>query len=283
MRRFLPSIGIFLLGVLIIAVVVMKFAEIILLGMVLALFCFVYAVLLLLAAEGILKRSKRGEITSKGIKWEIREEPVRVVLPHNPTNTTDSEKAKKLCEEGRQCVSQKKAGQDVDLDKALSLFERASELDEDFWEAQLNVAALKLLQGNTKDALAIASHLRTRFADVPLAFVKSTLIIAKIEELLISKNDPQASQQGAYKKLARLLEESLDKQTDHLTTRISLGRVYLLAGETKDTLEKFLTESLKDDNFAEAFRKALEAEGLTREFEDEHPELYKLLKQEGNQ
>lgn len=280
MRRFLPSIGIFILGVLIIAVVVMKFAEVLLLGMVLAFLCFVYAVLLLLAAEGVLKRSKRGEITSKGIKWELREEPVRIVLPQNPTNTTNSERAKKLCEEGRKCVSQKKAGHDVDLDKALSLFEQASELDENFWEAQLNVAALKLLQGNTKDALAIASHLRTRFADIPLAFAKSILIIAKIEELLISEKAPETSQRQTYKKLARMLEESLTKQRDHLTTRISLGRVYILAGEKKETLEKFLRESLEYDNFTKAFSKALETEGLTREFEDEYPELHKLLKQE---
>jgi hypothetical protein len=67
-----------------------------------------------------------------GIKvdWRVRtDDPIDLVKSSNPTNSTNSADAKRLCDDGREIISAKAKGETVELMRALSCFEKALKLN----------------------------------------------------------------------------------------------------------------------------------------------------------
>jgi tetratricopeptide (TPR) repeat protein len=229
--------------------------------------------LLLPAIDNVIRKARKGKLSPRGIEWETRTELVRIAVPTNPTNTTDRAEAIRLCEQGRMIVREH-----GDLETALELFTRAFRLDNRYWEALVNQANILFLLGRVHDAVSAANRVRTQFDNIGLAYAKATLVIAKTLEMRILESASEEQQEADYRMISGLLEESLTKLKSHITTRTSLGRVMLLSGTHKETIEKFIEESLEYDEFAEAFLKALEAEKkLTERFREEFPALWKKL------
>lgn len=235
--------------------------------------------------EGLSKRKGRGEISfspAKGatIKWEVRsDQPIRTILPENPTNSTENPEALRLCDEGRALIKLKSSGEDVNLDVALEKFRQSAILDPKYWEPRINIAECFLLSGRMIEAFSEAESIRLLFSETaPLAFVKAGLIIAKVIEEGISPEDQEGDRRSRYRVIANLLRENLEKCPDHLTTMISMGRVLLLAGAPEGELKEFLFQAKRLRAFREEFRRSLEREGMTEAFSSQFPEFFK----EGN-
>lgn len=236
--------------------------------------------LLLPAIEVALRKASKAKVTPTSIEWEIRREPVRVVVPTTPTNTTSHEEAVRRCDEGRSILASKQRGEEVDLDQAIASFETAVRLSPDYWEALFNLAAALLFKGQAALARSVAEKVLHRFGSVePLAHSKAALLIAKVDELRIAEDDAEREQESRYSAIASDLEKSLRQNPSHITTRLSLGRVYLYARTEEEKIHSFIDESLQFPDFRRSFSDALDKEGLVEEFVDRYPVLARHLRE----
>jgi hypothetical protein len=204
--------------------------------------------------------------------WTARvDNPIRTVIPDHPTDTTTNEEAKKLCQEGRDLVAPKATGKEANLNLAFEKFYTAYKLDTNYWEPRINIAQILLIWGQLDRAYGWAADVRTNFSEIKAAFVKAGLIMAEIMERRIDPKMSKESLQSEFKKIATILEDSLKKDPEHLTTRYSLGRVLLLCGVDKKIIEDFLMESIKYKDFRERFRDILQSTGLKNMFKKDFP------------
>jgi len=235
--------------------------------------------LLLPAIESALKKASKAKVTPTSIEWDIRREPVRVVVPSNPSNSTSHKKAVEKCNKGRSILASKQKGEEVNIDEAISCFSEAVKLSPEYWEPRLNMAAAFLFKGEAINARNVAEKVLHRFGPVePLAYSKAALLIAKVDELRIPEEDTEAEQESKYSAIASDLEESLRRNPSHITTRLSLGRVYLYSKAPEDKVCSFINESLHFPDFRSCFSDALVKEGLTEEFTTRFPSLAEQLR-----
>ena len=213
------------------------------------------------------------------IEWEIRSEPVRVVVPTNPTNSTSHKEAVQMCDKGRSILASKQRGEEVNINEAISYFSKAAQLSPEYWEPRLNKASALLFKGQALQARNVAEKVLHQFGSVdPLAYSKAALLIAKVDELRISENDTETEQESKYSTIASDLEKSLLRNPSHITTRLSLGRVYLYSRAPEEKICSFVKESLRFPDFRSCFSDALSNEGLTEEFYNRFPVLAEHLR-----
>ena len=225
-------------------------------------------------------RPGKGEITidpkkSLTVKWEVRsDQPIRTVFPDRPSDSTTNQEAISLANEGRALIKAKGHGHEVNLSTALTKFEQAAHLDDNYWEPRINIIQILLLTGHLKDAFTEAHAVRAKFGDIPLAFAKSGLLIARVMEQGLSDDDPETKRQSTYKTIANVLQDNLHHCSGHVTTMISLGRALLLAGASANDMHDFLSGSFQYPDFVTAFKQALEREQLLDQFNRQFPGFF---------
>lgn len=208
------------------------------------------------------------------IEWDVRSDyAIRTVFPEIPTDSTKNVQAISLANEGRALVKVKSSNPEVDLSAALEKFQQAAALDKEYWEPRINIAQILLLSGQLKDAFSEAESVRLVFRDVPLAYAKAGLIIARVMEQGISGDDPDEMRNARYAQIAALLKENLERCAGHLTTMTSLGRALILAGEETEVIREFLSDALQYPEFVSAFKHTLEKEELLQQFNEQFPGL----------
>lgn len=229
--------------------------------------------------DAMTHRKVSGELnlsatTGVTVKWEVlSDQPIRTVFPENPTDTTNNEEARQLTQDGRAIVRSKNTQGDVDLSTAFEKFRAAANLDRGYWEPRVNIAQILLLTGNLKDAFAEAGSIRVAYEEIPLAYAKAGLIMARVIEQGISEEDTEEDRKGKYHMAQGILQQNLMKCPGHVTSMTSLGRTMLLAGADTQQMREYLNEAIQYREFAEEFRKALDREEMLDAFSSQFPEF----------
>lgn len=232
--------------------------------------------------QNVASRKGKGQIDfspTKGVsfQWEVRSnQPIRTVLPTEPTNTTQNERAISLCEEGRLLISSQSTNKDALLDEAYSKFKAAATLDPGYWEPRLNIAQILLLRGKLKDAFSEAESIRLIYPETPLAFAKAGLIMARSIEQQIGLDDPIDERQRQYQTICNILRGNLKHCSGHLTSLMSLGRAMLLAGASVEEMSSFLEVAARIPEFKEQFFDALKREGILDKFKEQFPDFFDI-------
>ncbi len=228
--------------------------------------------------RNLLKTSESIKIGPTYMKFESqwtasRTKPIHTIIPTIVTDATSNEKAKALCERGREYVAPKEKGTPVDLDAAMRCFQEAAELDNDYWEPRINIAQILLLKGLLKESFAAATEVHIRFRSDKLAYVKAGLIMAKVLEQRMPPGQKLAEKRVGYGAIMELLQENLRSLPEHLTSRISLGCALLeFQGEASE-IRAFILGSAVFPGFMEAFVEALKKEGLFDQFRSQFPDI----------
>lgn len=241
---------------------------------------FVSALFLLYPAiEKLTDKKGTGELSfspAKGvtISWEVRsDQPIRTVIPENPTDSTKNQKAKALCDQGRSLVKRKTKDKNADLKSALNKFKEAAELDKDYWEPRVNIAQIYLLTGRLEEAFSEAESIRLVFSSEPLAYAKAGLILARVIEQGLSKDDSAEVKRDKYQVVNKILERNLDVCKGHLTSMISLGRAKILAGADDSEMSSYIKDAMQYKGFKDEFKKSLEREKMLDKFNESFPTL----------
>lgn len=182
----------------------------------------------------------------KTTEWTLHSyEPFRTYMPTNVTDATSNTEAKRLCDEGRKIIQSKDKNASPDLDRAFKLFSLASRLDDDYWEPQANMANIKLIKGELKEAHNLASEVRTKYYDNSLAVCRANLIIAKALEATIDRSKSNGTTKKQYRRIVTLLRDSLPRCSENLTMRNFLGQAILMGGGSKEEFSGFFCRKLK--------------------------------------
>ncbi|MGV3683016.1 MAG: hypothetical protein ACO1PM_25345 [Acidovorax sp.] len=209
-------------------------------------------------------RFKLGPNAGVEIVWDVRNtRPHRTAMPAEPTNSTKNKQAIKLCEEGRNLIRAKTQGEPVNLEKALSLFVDAAKLDDAYWEPRINIAQIYLLQGKLQEAHLEAETIRLAYADIPLAFAKAGLIVAKVIEQRISDADEQKTKRLHYRRIVKILQGNIEECKEHLTSWTSLGRALVLSGASPEKMKEFLADANQVAGFRNEFIEALKRDNIS--------------------
>ncbi len=106
----------------------------------------------ILFAIPVLGQSSEGKmiVNNEGveIEWDVRQkDPIDTISSPNPTNNTESEKAKELCQKGRDILNGKSEDQNIDVAEAFKYFSEAAKIDEGYWESRANMAGILVIKG----------------------------------------------------------------------------------------------------------------------------------------
>jgi tetratricopeptide (TPR) repeat protein len=224
-----------------------------------------------IAAGGSVKIGPTG-LDLGPLPWRARKDrPLLTIIPENPSDSTANPQAREICQRGRDLVSRRAAGEVVDIEAAVGYFREALVLDPDYWEAQINLAQTMLIKGRLHEAMSLASDVRIRRSDNPLAYAKANLILAKVLEQRLQPDQAEESTRKEYHRIVEILRESLQRLPEHMSTRISLGHALFRSAAGQQEMEAFLRESLRYREFKKQFAWLLKEEQLLSRFENRFP------------
>jgi len=227
----------------------------------------------------ILGQSSRGKVIVNNdgleVEWNVRQkDPIDTISSSNPTDSTESEKAKELCQQGRDILDGKAGEKNIDIAKAFECFSKASEADSNYWEPRANMAGILVIKGKLEEAYNLAHQVREMAGNNTLAFANGSLIMATSIETSIDPESPIEKIRTKYQLIVNILEESLIKDEKDVVVRSAKIKSKILGNYQKDDILNDIKKGLSYPGFREEFVEVLNKdEALKKAFMSEYPEL----------